>query len=290
MTGATGTPLQVGPLRVGGADVTVRTDSSEFAGAIRWAFADLATRPDAPAADRHVVFDVERNHGSPAGWAVHRDGEPCELELMETAVLVHLQWELNRLAIESRPTAIHSAAVARDGLAALLVGASHSGKTTLAGWLAARHGATYLTDEVAAIDDEGRVIAFPRPLGVRTDSPLASLAPPEDATPTARLMDRERLVPASVLGAAVSPDPTPIGLLVVPTFTPGVESTVESLDHADAFERVAALTPGLVSSGRSVFEQLCRMVELVPTIALRYGDVRLAAPIVAAALDEVSAL
>ncbi|MEP1123840.1 MAG: hypothetical protein ABJH68_08130 [Ilumatobacter sp.] len=207
------------------------------------------------------------------------------MELMDEAVLVHQQWELNRLAIESQPVAIHSAAVARGSRAALLMGASHSGKTTLAGWLAVHHEMEYLTDEVAVIDDEGRVIPFPRPLGVRSDSPLARLATERAPVDSSGHVAYERLVPAGVLGARVGTRPTPVGLLVFPTYRSLAESSVQQLDHADAFERIAALTPGLGTHGRIVFDRLCRMVEDARALAVTYGDVGDAARVVSDALD-----
>lgn len=285
MNGADTPTTGAGPFRIGSTDVFVRTGSSDFERAVRWAFADLGAFVGGSEAEQVVVFDVDRQAGPPIVWAVRRDGAPCEMELMEDAVLVHLQWELNRLAIESQPAAIHSAAVARGGRAALLLGASHSGKTTLAGWLAAHHDADYLTDEVAAIDGQGRVAPFRRPLGVRSDSPLAALIPPESMDVPARFLLHERLVPASDLGARLSAASVSIGLLVFPSFAPAADLSVEPLDQAEAFERLAALTPGLTSHGRVVFEQLCRMVEAAPAIAVRYGDVRHAAPVVIDALE-----
>ena len=271
-----------GPFRVGSTDVFVRTESRDFERAVRWAFADLHVRERT--ASEVVVFDVDRGTGSPMTWEVRRDGAPCEMELMEEAVLVHLQWEFNRLAIESQPTAIHSAAVARDGQGVLLLGSSNSGKSTLAGWLSAHHHVDYLTDEVAAIDTDGHVAPFPRPLGVREDSPLAALAPPESAETAAGFLPHERLVPASDLGAQPSAASAAIELLVFPRFEPAAVLAVNAVDHAEAFERVAALTPGLTSHGRVVFEQLSRMVEAAPAIAVSYGDVRDAAPVVIDAL------
>ena len=147
----------------------------------------------------------------------------------------------------SRPS-VHAAAVAADDRAALLVGHSHSGKTTLAGWLAARLGAGYLADEVAAIDEQLRVRPFPRPLGVRSDSPLATLTSrPDDATH--RFMPDERLVPISDLGGAVLErrDPDPAGRL--PSARPASPVSMRRLSEADALESLVALTPGVVRHG-----------------------------------------
>lgn len=285
----------IGPLRVGTAEVLINTNSVDFATAARWVFSDLTVPSTSPATTRSVVFDTVEHAEPTVRWSVHRNGEPCELQLRPDAVLVHQQWELNRLAIESHPTSIHSAAVAIGGRAALLLGASHSGKTTLAGWLAAHHDAEYLTDEVASIDAAGRVAPFPRPLGVRADSPLASIRPSgassahTGAVTAERFMPDERLVPIRHLGASACSGPVPVTALVFPTFDPTSALEVHALDMADAFERLALLTPGLTEHGRPVFDRLTRLVEQATAFDIRYPDVREAAPAVATALREVPA-
>ena len=218
-------------------------------------------------------------------WSVRRDGEPCEMELRDDAVLVHQQWELNRLAIETQSTAAHAAAISVDDRAALLVGYSHSGKTTLAGWCAAHHGAGYLADEVAAIDDQLCVRPFHRPLGVRSDSPLATLTPPADDA-TRRFMPDERLVPISDLGGTVRRDATPIRLVVFPRHDPTSPVSRRRLSEADALESLVALTPGVVRHGSAVFQRLSRLVATTAAIELRYADVRSVAEIVLAELSE----
>ncbi len=291
MTSAPNETFTVGPLRIGSADVVITTNSSDFALAAGWAFSDLATPVGAPSAGLTVAFNTVEHTDASVRWSVHRDGEPCELELQPDAVLGHQQWELNRLAIESEPTSIHAAAVAIDGRAALLIGSSRSGKTTLAGWLAAHHGIDYLSDEVASIDTDGRVAPFSRPLGVRPDSPLAStpldrlITTSVDAEAAARFMPDERLLPVTALGGRLRPSSTPVTLLVFPTFD--AERTLSSrpLDAADTFEQIAQLTPGLAGFGRPVFDRLCALVESAEAIAVRYPDVRQAAPVVTAALE-----
>ena len=279
----------VGPLRIARCDVTITTTTRALALAAERIFADLAADPASMPADRTVAFDVIERAGERITWSVFRDGEPCELELRDDAVLVHLQWELNRLAIETQPTSIHAAAVAVDARAALLIGDTHSGKTTLAGWLVARHGADYVDDEVAAIDADGAVLRFPRPLGVRPDSPLATLNAPGGSAgwrdAATRFMRDERLVPVGDLGGSRRRVATPVVLLVFPTYEPNRGVAVRHLDQADAFERVAALTPGLGRHGRPVFERLCMLVEQAPAVEILHGGVDRAAPAVIEALD-----
>jgi hypothetical protein len=248
-------------------------------------FAGLATPPLAPPADRTVELEVACHLQPSLHWSVLRDGRPCEMELRDDAVLVHLQWELNRLAIESSPTAIHAAAVALGGGAVLLAGQSYSGKTTLAGWLAAHAGAAYLGDEVAAIDHQMRVRPYPRPLGLRPSGPLAADLPAGDEL-ARRFMPDERLVPVAELGGTVATEPVGVRLIVFPRYESTSQVTARRLDQADTFERLAALTPGLALHGRPVFERLTQLVVGATAIDLHYDDVRAAAEIL---LEHVSA-
>jgi hypothetical protein len=63
---------------------------------------------------------------------------------------------------------VHAGVVAWEGRALMLPGASHSGKSTLVAALVAA-GATYYSDEYAAIDREGLVHPFRRQLRLRPD-------------------------------------------------------------------------------------------------------------------------
>jgi hypothetical protein len=65
---------------------------------------------------------------------------------------------------------LHACALAdpRSGRAALLVGPSGMGKTTLAATLGSRWA--YLSDETAGVMDGGEVVAYPKPLSVHSPS------------------------------------------------------------------------------------------------------------------------
>ncbi len=79
---------------------------------------------------------------------------------------------------------VHAGAVGVGGQAIVLPGKSFAGKTTLAAALV-RAGAEYCSDEYAALDADGRVHPYPKPLSVRTGGLVAedrrsraSAAPP----------------------------------------------------------------------------------------------------------------
>ena len=284
----------IGPLRIADVDVLIRTNCTDFATVAGSVFAGLLVPSGTPRPSRRVTFETVCHRDPAPHWSIRRDGQACEMDLMDEGVLIHQQWELNRLAIESVPTSIHGAAVAVAGRAVLLVGQSHSGKTTLAAWLASRHGAGFIADEVAGIDDRGCVLPFARPLGIRADGPFASDRRRGDHAArdhtVHRFMPDEQLVPVTELGGAVWSSAARIGLLVFPRYDRGSALSVRRLSEADALLGLAALTPGVVQHGRAVFECLSGVVSSVAAIELRYGDVRSAAPIVVDALSETAGL
>jgi len=76
-------------------------------------------------------------------------------------------------------TFVHAGTVAREGRAVVLPGHSFAGKTRLVAALLER-GASYLSDDMAVIDEQGRVHPWPVPLGMRGEHPVRrrSLTPP----------------------------------------------------------------------------------------------------------------
>jgi hypothetical protein len=71
---------------------------------------------------------------------------------------------------------LHAGVVAHDGLAIVIPGESHSGKTTLVEELV-RTGATYYSDECAVVDADGLIHPFAQPLSVREPGRLGSGSP-----------------------------------------------------------------------------------------------------------------
>lgn len=98
---------------------------------------------------------------------------------------------------------VHAGVVGYRGQAIVLPGSSHAGKTTLVRALLAR-GATYLSDDVAVVDGDGRVLPFARPLAVRD-----------------RAHAPQRPVPAESLGARVGAEPLRAGLVAITRWRDG---------------------------------------------------------------------
>ena len=78
-----------------------------------------------------------------------------------------------RLALRASVPVLHAALVVLDR-PVILLGASHAGKSTLAAWLSDQPGASYVTDEMVALESGG-VDGFQRPLHLRRDGTVPSL-------------------------------------------------------------------------------------------------------------------
>ncbi len=98
---------------------------------------------------------------------------------------------------------VHAGAVAHGGRAILLPGRTMSGKSTLVQALL-RAGCSYLSDEFALLDLEGRVHPYARPMQIR---------PPGEYSGAA--------VQPEELGAAVESGPLPVGLVVLTRYRRG---------------------------------------------------------------------
>jgi len=66
--------------------------------------------------------------------------------------------------------AVHAAAIHKGDHAIILPGKSGSGKSTLTAWLLS-HGYGYLTDELALLTSEGKIVPFSRPISFKTAIP-----------------------------------------------------------------------------------------------------------------------
>jgi hypothetical protein len=98
---------------------------------------------------------------------------------------------------------IHAGAVAIGGVALVLPAPSLAGKSTLVAALV-RAGATYLSDEYAVLDGDGKVIPYPRAISLRLPGTSSSTE-----------------VDAASLGQVASDDPRPVGVVALTEYIPG---------------------------------------------------------------------
>ena len=92
---------------------------------------------------------------------------------------------------------VHAGVVEWQGKAILIPGKSHSGKTTLVAELV-KSGATYYSDEFAVIDEEGYVVAYPKPLSIREPG-----------------LFKQKDVAVEDLGGKIGKSRLPVGLVVI---------------------------------------------------------------------------
>lgn len=153
-----------------------------------------------------------------AGWAVVAggapDGAPAATE--SSGLLLALGTAVNRHALTTtRHLAMHAGVVGHDGQAVALPAVSGAGKSTLVA-AAVAAGLTYLSDESLCLDRaDGSLVPYPKPLGLSAWSRRTLGLHDDDPA--------ERLVPASTLGRAVTPDDRAYVLahVVFPSVRPG---------------------------------------------------------------------
>ncbi len=110
---------------------------------------------------------------------------------------------------------VHAGAVAVDGRAIVIPGTSFSGKTTLVAELV-RAGASYLSDEFAVLDADGRVHPYAKPLSIRPGSgPAQTDVPVED------------------LGGTAADGPAPVAVVAITSYVPGAGWTPARRGPAD---------------------------------------------------------
>jgi hypothetical protein len=177
----------------------------------------------------------------------------------------HLSLGVGFLA--TRRVFVHAGAVAWNGRAIVIPGSTLSGKSTLVTALV-KAGATYLSDEYAVLDGDGRVYPFPKPISFR-------------AEPTAKQVD----IPVETIGGTVARKAMPAGLVLIATYkatarwrprqlTPG-EGVLAMLSHTlagrlaptrvfKALEGVAARAPVVKSvrgEAAEIVPQILRQLE-----------------------------
>lgn len=106
---------------------------------------------------------------------------------------------------------VHAGVVAVAGRAILVPGFTFAGKTTLTRALV-EAGAVYYSDEFAAIDAQGLVHPYPKPLSIRHDG-------------TGRTTE----MAATSLGAETGEEPVPVGLVAITSYRPGATLAPEPL-------------------------------------------------------------
>jgi hypothetical protein len=221
------------------------------------------TRLCRPGGDPAFTYSVRQDHPHSEGDSVHvvsLDGVDLQrsydvapaLELFEST----LRFEVVRRA--RRWTFVHAGVVGWHGVAIVMPGVSWSGKSTLVRALV-EAGATYYSDEYAAIDSRGRVYPFAQPLMHRTESG-----------------DRLRLRPAD-FGGTVGASPLPIGLVVATHFLADAEWNPVTLSSGSTVLAMLGNTVRAQADPARSLRVLSKVAEHADAVETPRGD---AAPVV----------
>jgi hypothetical protein len=111
---------------------------------------------------------------------------------------------------------VHAGVVAVGDRGIVLPGPSHAGKTHLVHALA-RAGATYYSDELAVVDEDGLLHPYAKPLTIRQAGTAGRLR-----------------LPASAFGACVGAHPVRAALIVATRYEPGAPWTPRPLTPGEA--------------------------------------------------------
>ena len=148
---------------------------------------------------------------------------------------------------------VHAGAVAHEGRAIVLPGASFAGKTTLVAALV-RAGATYYSDEYAVLDRKGNVHPYARPLSVRSGK-LAQEAHDVES-----------------LGGTAGEAPVPLGAVVVTTYRPAAEWRPERLSPGEATLSLLENTLPAQTRPEESIQAIARSVEGAVLIKSERGE------------------
>ena len=168
-----------------------------------------------------VIADTSPESAEDPGYRVTRDGVEVFAAATDEEVLQWLCQDIDStLAQRSRQMLfVHAGVIGWRGLAIVIPGRSHAGKSTLVAELV-RRGAVYYSDEFAVLDDTGRVHPYARSLVLRDET---------EQSGDLRLVRDD--APA---------EPLPLGLIVAgpyqegaawrPTIVRGVQATLPLVD------------------------------------------------------------
>ena len=206
--------------------------------------------------DGHEIAHGQR-HGDAVGWVV---------------------WDVNRSAAEASGDRLlfHAGALEAEGTGVLVPGTSGSGKSTLVAGLV-RAGLGYLTDELAAFDMvNGLLLPYPKPITVKPGS-FAALCDMDPARhgatgPDVAWSGEEWQVAVGEGTGRRIGRPCEPGVVVVPRYDPGAETTLTRLSDTEAFFALALNAVNLLPHGATATEALGRLAAGCRCYALAMSD------------------
>jgi Rps23 Pro-64 3,4-dihydroxylase Tpa1-like proline 4-hydroxylase len=198
-------------------------------------------------------------------YRIARDGIDLFADQTEEGAFEWLREDIDSTVVQrSRQMLfVHAGVVGWRGRAIVIPGPSHAGKSTLVAELV-RRGAVYYSDELAVLDETGRVHPYRRTPVLRDDEPK-----PQDL----RLVREDE-----------PPQPLPIGLIVEGAYRPGVTWRPTVVRGARA---VLPLIDGTVLACQDIARTLRIAARVAPTVVTLRGLRSEAADVAAHLLDFV---
>ena len=169
---------------------------------------------------------------------------------------------------------LHASAIERDGRAIIMVGASGSGKSTMAALLGECDW-RLMGDEFAFVDLlHGQILPYPRLISLKNAAiaeverrvSAQRLGPMITGTPKGSI---RHLVPRADAINRMDESAVP-ALILCPTF--GAAPDLRGMGQAEAFMRLTDSSTNYMALGEAGFTALTRLVTQVPAVALSYPD------------------
>ena len=251
---------------VGGLGATVAIDvvgdrAAELAGALRGAWARALTDDDPGQTITAELLTAGDGASSPSRFADHlarHDLDTLMERITQRVTLALIEQRAGELLM------FHASALSdpATGRAVVLVAESHTGKTTLTSRLGAEFG--YLTDETVAVDADGSILPYPKPLSLRTPGTAERRevgADDLDLVPTPTAASVARIVWLERSDDHVGPP------------------EAHELDLFDAIVRLVPQTSSLAALDRGL-HRLCALIEATgPVLEIRYAEAETLRPL-----------
>jgi len=276
-------PYKCGPFECFDQRFVVRTTDGELQAFLDDAFCTIQARSER-AATTYFALPPDGQERGFASRESQRLGRPAS---SPGAMLGRLIWGINRQVIEGslHRAVFHSAAVARDGDAVLLIAPSESGKTTLTAKLVDR-GWSYLTDEATIVNQDLMLDGYPKPLSI--DRGAWTLLPHLEPSGSPRLMEYHRhqwQVPGHHIGSVRRR--ARLRMIVFPSVRRDRDTVLEPVSPAQSVmaASMSMFRTGEPKLGTWRVRRLAAMASAVPAYSLVQSDLGAASEQIAAALD-----
>ena len=228
-----------------------------------------------------LQYKVGRN--SQAGdFYIDRNGERIEAEsvsdflyFFEKDLTIGLQHKRSDLYF------IHAAAIEWDGVAAILVASSGTGKSTTAFGLL-HEGFRYLSDELAPIDLQTLAVQpYPHALCLKSPPPLPY------RLPAATLRTEVTLhLPVSSLPSTTCNTPVPLGAIFFLSREEAGDTTVERIDTAEASARLYANALNNLAHAGEGLDAAIHLPSRIPCYRLQLGSLTQVGALIRSTLAE----